>query len=229
MRVFYSAYPNTLALPALCHHHLCSSGITDPQNITMVIPKFFFGLLLASQAIASPALRNHQVQDLSVPELQGRSSSCSATTFSNITGFILTEYLIDTIQVAGNQTQTIATFGVLNPGTGDTYRLHRIPISAGGGTWSVCRAGETPIPSTLERCQVLLERSERSRRLGFRFQWLCDGDPSKPYVSNITFSLVFVPATEQIKTNSGFNVMQAPLRRDCDSELAIRGVHRQGG
>ncbi|KAK4446282.1 hypothetical protein QBC34DRAFT_470044 [Podospora aff. communis PSN243] len=151
----------------------------------MVLRKFILGLLLASQAIASPAPRI--VQELSVTDIQARSTSCSATTFTNITGFILTEYLVDTVQVAGsNQTQTIATYGVLNPGTGDTYRLHRIPISAGGGTWSVCRAGETPIPSTLERCQILVERSERSRRLGFRFQWLCDADPKRPVLFDAT-------------------------------------------
>lgn len=155
----------------------------------MVLTFFLTGLLFASQAAASPAPWNHQMQDLSIRAPQSRN--CSPTTFSNITGFILTEYKIDTVEVTTNgsntQTQTIATFGVLNPGTGDTYRLDRIPVSAGGGTWSVCRAGETPLPSTLERCQYLLERGQQSRRLGFRFQWLCDaGNPSKPYVSNFS-------------------------------------------
>ncbi|KAK3342214.1 hypothetical protein B0T25DRAFT_560218 [Lasiosphaeria hispida] len=156
----------------------------------MVLLTFFpIGLLFASQAAASPAPRNHQIQDLSVTALQSRN--CSATTFSNITGLILTEYQIDTVEVASNgsqsQTQTIATFGVLNPGTGDTYRLDRILISAGGGTWSVCRASETPLPSTLERCQYLIERGQQSGRLGFRFQWLCDGaNPSKPLLFDAT-------------------------------------------
>ena len=156
-------------------------------------------LFTSQQAAATPTVprNNHQIQDLSSPItaspppllLQSRSSSsssCSATTFTNITGFILTEYLVNTVEVAGtNQTQTIATFGILNLGTGETYRLDRIPISTGGGTWSVCRAGETPIPSALERCQYLIERGgARSGRIGFRLQWRCDGagGASKPYV-----------------------------------------------
>jgi len=157
----------------------------------MVLTFFLTGLLLASQAVASPALWNRRMQDLSATALQSRS--CSATTYSNITGFILTEYQVDTVEVATNgsqsQTQTIATFGVLNPGTGDTYRLDRIPISTGGGTWSVCKAGETPLPSTLERCQYVMERGGRSGRLGFRFQWLCDGaNPSKPLLFDATMT-----------------------------------------
>src|SRR5436190_783837 len=103
----------------------------------MVLPTFFLtGLLCVSQAATSP------VPEISVgfKALQ-IGANCSATTFSKITGFILTEYQIDTVQVATNgsqsQTQTIATFGVLNPATGDTYRLDRIPITAGEGTWGV--------------------------------------------------------------------------------------------
>jgi len=155
----------------------------------VLLTTFFAGLLFASQAIASPAAAplNHQIEDLASVVRTPQSRTCSATTFSNITGFILTEYRVDTVQVAGSSsTQTIATFGVYNPGTGDTYRFDRIPVSAGGGTWSVCRAGETPLPTTIERCQYLLERTERSRRLGFRLQWLCDGaDATKPYVSSL--------------------------------------------
>jgi len=54
----------------------------------MVLPKFFLaGLLVVSQGAISP------VPELSVnfKALQSRTS-CLATTFSNITGFILTEY-----------------------------------------------------------------------------------------------------------------------------------------
>src|SRR3954462_3514370 len=115
----------------------------------MILPTFFLtGLLFVLRAATSP------VPELSVnfKALQSRAS-CSATTFSNITGFILTEYQIDTIQVATNgsqsQTQTIGTFSVLDLATGETYRLDRIPIMVGGGTWSVCKAGEAPLPSTL--------------------------------------------------------------------------------
>jgi len=162
------------------------------QILTMVLASFFLsGLLLASQAAASPA-PYHQTDDhITIRAPQSRK--CSATTFTNITGFVLTEYLVDTVEVASTdgspaQTQTIGTFGVWNPGTGDTYRLARIPISAGGGTWSVCRAGETPLPSQLERCQYLIERGGQRGRIGFRFQWLCDGaDASKPYVLHFCF------------------------------------------
>lgn len=156
--------------------------------IKMVLHTFFLaGLLFVLQAATSP------VPEISV-DLKTRQTgaNCSATTFSNLSGFILTEYQIDTVQVATtgsqSQTQTIATFGVLNPATGDTYRLDRIPITTGGGTWSVCRAGETPLPSTLQGCQYLVERGGQEAgqpggRLGFRFQWLCAGaNSSKPCV-----------------------------------------------
>lgn len=144
------------------------------------------GLILATtttQALASPA----------VPIWSAQSRSCSAASFANATSFLLNEYRIETTNteveqgLVGGTTRTLATFSVVNPGTGDTYRLHRIPIQAGGGTWSVCRPGETPIPSTLERCQYLLER-RRGGRVGFRFQWLCDGkDPNKPYVPSLPY------------------------------------------
>ena len=158
----------------------------------MVLPTFFLtGLLFASQAATSP------VSDLSgsFKALQSRAS-CSATTFSNITGFILTEYQIDTVQVAASgsqsQTQTIATFAVWDPATGDTYRLDRIPITVGSGAWTVCRAGETPLPSTLNGCQYLVERGgqeagQAGGRIGFRFQWQCAGtDSSKPLLFDAT-------------------------------------------
>jgi len=158
----------------------------------MVLPTVFLtGLLLISKAAASPVAELPS----NLKALQIRAS-CSATTFSNITGFILTEYQIDTVQVNGSasQTQTIATFGVWDPATGETYRLDRIPITVGGVTWSVCRAGEIPLPSTLQGCQYLVERGGQEAgqpggRIGFRFQWRCAGtNSSKPYVSRCSYA-----------------------------------------
>jgi len=107
------------------------------------------------------------------------SQSCSPASFTNITTFPLQEYLIETVTTPRDNgiqgaTQTLATFSVKNPGSGDTYRLFRIPISVGGGVWSTCIAGDTPLPAALKRCQYLLER-RAGGRVGFRFQWVCEG------------------------------------------------------
>ncbi|KAK3311773.1 hypothetical protein B0H66DRAFT_636143 [Apodospora peruviana] len=97
-------------------------------------------------------------------------NTCTVDSFANTTTFVLKEYQVDTVK-NGSTTQTIATMSVENPGSGDTYRLFQIPITTGGGTWSVCRAGPEPLPSQLVRCQYLIERP--SHTIGFRFQWYC--------------------------------------------------------
>jgi hypothetical protein len=114
------------------------------------------------------------------------AKDCTVDSFRNVSSFILKEYQVETLTAAtdggpaGGTTQTRATLSVENPGTGDTYRLYRIPVSVTGGVWSVCRPGsEAPLPEQLVYCQYLIER--RSHRIGFRFQWNCDGDPEQRY------------------------------------------------
>jgi len=133
------------------------------------------GLLLAPVAL--------QVAAVPTISLQHSAQNCRATSLAlnTDTSFVLKEYLIETVVIPGsNATQLRGTLAVENPGTGDTYRLYRIPISVGGGVWSICRAGqEAPLPPQLERCQYLVER--RSKTIGFRFQWYCDSeDPDHP-------------------------------------------------
>ncbi|OIW29094.1 hypothetical protein CONLIGDRAFT_682011 [Coniochaeta ligniaria NRRL 30616] len=114
------------------------------------------------------------------------NQSCTIDSFTNTTSFILREYQIETVVGAGNSTQFRGTFSVENPGSGDTYRLYHIPISVGGGVWSVCRAGDdAPLPPQLVLCQYLLER--RNGRIGFRFEWDCDGrDSNQPVLFDAT-------------------------------------------
>ena len=106
------------------------------------------------------------------------SKSCTIGSFVNTTSLKLREYKIQTIVGADNRTQLVGTFEILNPGTGDTYRLDRIPITTDQGVWGGCRAGSgAPLPWQLAGCQYSLERS--SNRIGVRFQWYCDDrDPS---------------------------------------------------
>ncbi|KAK0614502.1 hypothetical protein B0T14DRAFT_499758 [Immersiella caudata] len=90
------------------------------------------------------------------PTLLPLSDSCTPASFTNITHFTLLTYKIETVTSARENgiqgpTQTLATFAVKNPGSGDTYVLNRIPISTGGGVWSTCIAGETPLPGELKR------------------------------------------------------------------------------
>ena len=108
-------------------------------------------------------------------------ANCTTTSLDNIPPFTLTEYQIDTLTVifaggpAGGTTQSRATLSIQNPLTHDTYRLYHMPVSVTGGVWSLCRAGEdSPLPPELMTCQYLIER--RSRRIGFRLGWACNGE-----------------------------------------------------
>ncbi|KAK4190624.1 hypothetical protein QBC35DRAFT_460846 [Podospora australis] len=118
-------------------------------------------------ALASPTLQHSKA----LP-------SCTIATATTTPNFILREYLLETIAGTNGSggAQTLrGTLAVENPATGEIYRLYRIPISVGGGVWSVCRPGQdAPLPKELEVCQYLIER--RSRRIGFRFKWVCGGD-----------------------------------------------------
>lgn len=116
--------------------------------------------------------------------------SCTIGSFVNTTSFKLREYTVETIVAAGNRTQLVGTFAIENPGTGETYRFDRMPITADNGVWGGCRAGSgTTLPWQLAGCQYLLER--RGNRIGFRFQWYCDDrDPSHAYVLEPVFLVV---------------------------------------
>ncbi|KAK4162831.1 hypothetical protein QBC43DRAFT_321088 [Cladorrhinum sp. PSN259] len=133
----------------------------------MLLTTILLTALLGVGAAASP---------LSSPS----SRSCTPSSYTNITNFILREYQIDTITTSNSAGQLRGTLSVENPGTGDIYKLDRINISTGGGVWSVCVPGkDAPLPSQLVRCQYLIEKI--SNRIGFRFQWYCD-DKDATYV-----------------------------------------------
>lgn len=140
----------------------------------VVFAAWVLGSLLALRGAASPVNGQYDLQT-------ANSRGCTVDSVANTTSFILREYLVETVRNADNTTQVRGTISIENPGTGDTYRFYRIPVSINGGTWSVCRAGdEVPLPSQLARCQYLIERP--SHRIGFRFQWYCDDkDPSRVY------------------------------------------------
>lgn len=165
---------------------------------------YILGSYLAVLGAASPVIWQHQydvserspasqeaarttIPSSSSPSTMTRtthSQNCTVDSFTNVTSFILKEYQLETVLGPGNSTQFRGTFAVENPGSGDTYRLYHIPVSIGGGVWSVCRAGEdAPLPAELVICQYLLER--RNRRIGFRFEWDCDGkDSDHPYATS---------------------------------------------
>lgn len=145
----------------------------------MVLLVACVGFLLGLQAAASPVWQ-HQVSGIEQIPRAIASRSCSVASFANVTNFVLREYKLETVLGPNNSTQLRGTIAVENPHSGDVYLLDRIPISTGGGVWSVCRAGQdAPLPSQLEVCQYLIER--RGGYIGFRFSWFCDGeDPTKP-------------------------------------------------
>lgn len=165
----------------------------------MVLAAFLSLAVLGLQAAASPMpkttakwprvlLPHTSVGAASHAADRNANRDCSVASFAHVTDFILKEYQIDSVlDKTTNRTQLRGTIAVENPGTGDTYRLVGIPISTGGGVWSVCIAGrDAPLPAELERCQYVIER--QFDRIGFRFQWFCDDkDPSHPYVLPIFF------------------------------------------
>ncbi|KAK5658389.1 hypothetical protein OQA88_2366 [Cercophora sp. LCS_1] len=148
----------------------------------MVLLAACLGFVFGLQVAASPTVWQHEVRGIEQVPRAILSRSCSVASFANVTNFVLREYNLETVFGPGNSTSLRGTLGVENPHTGETYRLYRIPISTGGGVWSVCRAGqEAPLPSQLAVCQYLIER--RNGRIGFRFSWYCDGeDATKPLV-----------------------------------------------
>ncbi|KAK0638582.1 hypothetical protein B0T16DRAFT_462348 [Cercophora newfieldiana] len=141
-------------------------------------------LLLALGVTASPLSQHKHLARVDTP-------ACTPASFANVTTFTLNEYKIETVTAARDNgvqgsTSLLATFSVTNPGNGDVYRLNRIPISTGGGVWSTCLPGETPLPELLKKCMYLVER-RKNGRVGFRFQWLCGGgEGGKPLVFDAT-------------------------------------------
>ncbi len=103
--------------------------------------------------------------------------SCTIESISNTTALALREYQIESGLVQTNSsTSVLGTFTLYNPGSGDTYRLHRMPVVDDGG-WHECIAGSQALPWQLAGCKYKLDRG--SHLLGFEVQWYCDDrDPS---------------------------------------------------
>ncbi|KAK0704025.1 hypothetical protein B0T26DRAFT_757518 [Lasiosphaeria miniovina] len=182
------------------------------------------GLLLGFRAGASPAVWNHQYDDRSpsTARRETQSRNCTADSFTNVTDFILREYLVETVVSADNTTHLRGTLAVENPGTGDTYRLYHIPISLGGGVWSICFPGDdAPLPPQLARCQYLIEKFDN--RIGFRFDWYCDGkNPDSPVLFDATV-IGDLPAEVCVAQNGTNGVTQA-CRLPGDVLLSVENI-----
>ncbi|KAK0754400.1 hypothetical protein B0T18DRAFT_424792 [Schizothecium vesticola] len=108
--------------------------------------------------------------------LSTTTPNCPTTLPSSTTPpppFLLTTFLLETT----NTSRTLGTFSIANPLSGETYRLQRIPVSVGGGTWGVCQPGVdgAAIPEALARCQYIFERRAQAW-IGFRLQWWCTAE-----------------------------------------------------
>lgn len=105
--------------------------------------------------------------------------SCPTITTPTPTPPFLTTFLLETTTFLlgpTNTTRTLGTFSIANPLSNETYHLQRIPVSVGGGTWSVCQG--TGVPEALARCQYIYERRGQAAWVGFRLQWWCGGEGS---------------------------------------------------
>jgi hypothetical protein len=103
--------------------------------------------------------------------------SCTINSFSNTTSMALRAYEIETApQSDSNMTSVVGTFTLYNPGSGDTYKLRRMPVIDDGG-WHECMVGPEALPWQLAGCKYMLDRQKH--RLGLQVQWFCDDrDPS---------------------------------------------------
>lgn len=102
--------------------------------------------------------------------------SCTIRSIANTTALGLSEYKIES--ASGAPTSLAGTFKLHNPGSGDTYKLVRLPVVGDGG-WHECSAGSgsQALPWQLVGCRYMLDR--QGHRIGFQVQWYCDDrDPS---------------------------------------------------
>jgi len=107
--------------------------------------------------------------------------SCTINSISNLTSLTLASYDIS----AGNFTLT-------NPGSGDTYELANVPVSA-DGEWHSCLAGDR-VPWQLVGCKLNVGKEG----IKFEVQWYCDDrEPSNALVvplltyNNLSLSIFF--------------------------------------
>jgi hypothetical protein len=105
--------------------------------------------------------------------------SCTIGSMVNTSALGLREYRTEFIPMppgTSNSISALGTFTLYNPGSGDTYKLHRIPVIDDGG-WHECTADQRALPWQLVGCRYMLDRG--NHRLGFQVQWYCDDrDPS---------------------------------------------------
>ncbi|KAK3938164.1 hypothetical protein QBC46DRAFT_265931 [Diplogelasinospora grovesii] len=142
--------------------------------------------------------------------------SCTINSF-NASSLSLREYQIDT-----SGTKKLGTFTLYNPGSGDTYRLYRMPVQD-DGAWHQCIAGtEEPLPWQLVACQYQLGR--KTGRIGFKMQWYCDDrDPNHAILFNVTVAKQ-LPAEKCDAPAAGNNTQQHAGEGSCHLPVNVTEV-----
>lgn len=101
--------------------------------------------------------------------------SCTITSMMNTTALALRAYTIES-SGSGDAAALLGSFTLFNPGSGDSYKIYRMPVVSDGG-WHECTAGPRALPWQLVGCRYMLDRA--GHRLGFQVQWYCDDrDPT---------------------------------------------------
>ncbi|KAM7189426.1 hypothetical protein V8F20_010156 [Naviculisporaceae sp. PSN 640] len=123
------------------------------------------------------------------------SKSCTMGSVMNTASLSLREYEIAETTSGHGKTNKVGTFTLFNPGSGDTYRLYRMPVQD-DGAWHECdkTAGtdSEPFPWQLVGCRYLLDRAKH--QASFQIQWYCDDrDPSHAILFNATASTESLP------------------------------------
>ncbi|KAK4173516.1 hypothetical protein QBC36DRAFT_245298 [Triangularia setosa] len=105
--------------------------------------------------------------------------SCTINSISNTHSLTLNEYKIETTDDDG---KLQGTFGLYNPGPGETWRLSKILV-LDDANWHDCirGRGQSELPWQLASCRYLLAalNTSQSSEIQFELGWYCDDrDPS---------------------------------------------------
>lgn len=143
----------------------------------------------------------YEISQLPIMPHTPYTRSCTIGSLTNTSSFIVREYEIRTVTILRpNKSKTaFGTLDLYNPGSGDTYKLHRLQIQ-NDGAWHDCTLARTesgqqqPLPWQLYHCEYRFGPGHRD--IAFKISWACDDrDPLHPILF-ATIASSTLPAQE---------------------------------
>ena len=141
-----------------------------------ILPLAIFSIAGSRLTTANPAPNSAQPRQHVDGSLASPPNCASSS--RNVTTMLLKVW--DIYHAPSATAHLKGTFTILNPGTGDEYKIRAMPF-LDDGFWHDCVAGADPVPKQLVACQYQLDLVPINTELDFQFQWLCaDGDSKTP-------------------------------------------------